>query len=403
MTETGTEAKQEKLPGIRHVVAVASGKGGVGKSTVTTNLALALAQGGKKVGVVDADILGPSIPTMFGLPKGTPPRMEGEQALPYEAHGVKVISMAMLTGDDEPAILRGPMVTRYLQMFIHGVAWGDLDVLLLDLPPGTGDVQLSLAQSTPLSGAVIVTTPQKVSRNIARRGLRMFERVQVPILGIVENMSTLLCGECGHAMAVFGKDGGKEMAEEIGVPFLGAIPLDGAVVESGDNGQPIVANLPESPVTKAYQALAATVWETVDQDASEGIDTFVWQWEADEPAPPWLPGAVLGKEGEKNVPVGFLKKDPATMSVLFQDGKRHDFSVRDLRLACPCAACVEETTGRKILVESQVPEDIQPKVVVTVGNYAVTIGWSDGHETGIYSYDLLRKIGDRIESGAIAV
>lgn len=393
----------EKLPGIRHIVAIASGKGGVGKSTVSANLALALARSGQRVGIVDCDILGPSIPTMMGIPKGTAPRMEGEKAVPEERHGVKVMSMAMLTGDDEPAILRGPMVTRYLQMFVRGVAWGDLDYLLLDLPPGTGDVQLTLAQSTPLSGAVIVTTPQRVSLNIARRGLRMFERVQVPILGVVENMSTLHCPECSHPIDVFGAGGGKDMAEEVGVSFLGAIPLDGAVVRSGDAGRPIVAEDPESPVTRAYQALAVALEEALSGQGKRVIDTFVWQWEANEPPPPWHPEAAVGQGGDPVVPVGFKKSNDRTLGVVWQDGKRSDFDVRDLRLACPCAQCVEETTGRRMLDPASVPAEIMPNVVVTVGTYAISIGWSDGHETGIYSYDLLRRLDDMTEKGALEV
>lgn len=393
----------EKLPGIQNIIAIASGKGGVGKSTVAVNLALALAKTGKTVGVVDCDILGPSIPTMLGVPVGTPPRMSGDKAIPQEAHGVKLMSMAMLTGDDEPAILRGPMVTRYLQMFVRGVEWGEVDFLLLDLPPGTGDVQLTLAQSTPLSGAVIVTTPQRVSLNIARRGLRMFQRVQVPILGVVENMSTLHCPECDHAIDVFGAGGGKDMAEELSVPFLGSIPLDGAVVISGDAGTPIYSGDPEGAVGKAYTRLAEAVTEVLGTQGQKVIESFVWQWESNEPAPPWEPKAIVGGGGEANVPVGFKKSDDTTLSVLWQDGKQMDYQVRDLRLACPCAQCVEEATGKILLDPATVSEDVHPEVVVTVGSYAVSIGWTDGHETGIYSFDLLRSIGERMERGAMAV
>ncbi len=393
----------EKLPGIRNIVAVASGKGGVGKSTVTVNLALALTARGQKVGIVDCDILGPSIPTMMGVPVGTPPQMDGDKAVPTEAHGVKVMSMAMLTGDDEPAILRGPMVTRYLQMFVRGVEWGDIDTLLLDLPPGTGDVQLTLAQSTPLSGSVVVTTPQRVSLNIARRGLRMFQRVQVPILGVVENMSALNCPECDHSIDIFGAGGGRDMAMEVGVPFLGAIPLDGKVVLSGDTGTPIAADQPDSPVGKAYANLAQALEESLATQGKKVIESFVWQWESNDPAPPFEPSAVMGKTGDASTPVGFKKTDASEMTVLWQDGKEHQFGVRDLRLACPCAACVEETTGRPLLDPETVPSDVRPEVVVTVGSYAVSVGWTDGHETGIYSFDLLRQLGDRMERGALSV
>ena len=191
-------ARREKLPGIRHIIAVGSGKGGVGKSTVSVNLAFALQESGGRVGLVDADILGPSIPGMLGIPSGQPPAMTPDQKIvPVDRHRLKVVSMGMLTGDDSPAIMRGPMVSKYLRMFVSNVQWGNLDYLILDLPPGTGDTQLTLAQSFPLSGAVIVTTPQDVSLKIARRGLRMFETVHVPILGIIENMSTFTCPHCG--------------------------------------------------------------------------------------------------------------------------------------------------------------------------------------------------------------
>ncbi|NDP49491.1 MAG: Mrp/NBP35 family ATP-binding protein, partial [Sulfuriferula multivorans] len=215
----------DKLPGIRHIIAVGSGKGGVGKSTVSVNLALALHQLGARVGLVDADILGPSIPGMLGIATDQPPAMTAEgRMIPAERHGLKVVSMGMLTGDDNPAVLRGPMVGKYLKMFVGGVQWGALDYLILDLPPGTGDTQLTLAQSMPLSGVVIVTTPQVVSLKIARRGLRMFEKVQVKILGLVENMRTFTCPHCGENTDIFRHGGGEAMSEELGVPFLGALP-----------------------------------------------------------------------------------------------------------------------------------------------------------------------------------
>lgn len=201
----------EKLPGIRHIIAVGSGKGGVGKSTVSTNLALALQQTGANVGLVDADILGPSICGMLGINTSGQPAMTAEgKMIPAQRFGLKVVSMAMFTGDDTPAVLRGPMVTKYLRLFTAGVEWGNLDYLILDLPPGTGDTQLTIAQSTPLSGVVIVTTPQAVSLKIARRGLRMFQKVHVPILGIVENMRTFTCPHCGETTDIFRHGGGHQ-------------------------------------------------------------------------------------------------------------------------------------------------------------------------------------------------
>jgi len=230
--ETPRRAPRKALA-IEHIVAVASAKGGVGKSTVAVNVALTLHELGLHVGIVDADILGPSVPTMLGIPAGEHPPLDGPVITPPQWHGVKVISMGMLTGADQPAILRGPMVSKYMQLFFQGVAWGQLDCLVVDLPPGTGDTQLTLAQQIPLSGAIIVTTPQDVSLNVARRGLRMFQKLNVPILGIVENMSGFVCPHCSKTTDVFRSGGGLRMGRELGVPFLGAVPLDQEIVVSG--------------------------------------------------------------------------------------------------------------------------------------------------------------------------
>src|SRR6056297_1077558 len=257
------------------MIAISSGKGGVGKSTVTANVAVAMAMDGLAVGVVDADVYGPSIPGMLGIPGGKPSMTPEGLVIPAEAHGVKVISMAMLTDDDQPAILRAPMVTKYLQMFVRQVEWGALDLLLLDLPPGTGDVQLTLAQAFPLSGAVVVSTPQDVSLKIARRGLRMMEQVNVPILGVIENMSGFTCPSCGTLTHIFHDGGGAAIAQELGVAFLGKVPLDPNVVDSGDAGTPLVGAAPGSPAAAAYRQIAATLGGQVPE--ADGIATpFAW-------------------------------------------------------------------------------------------------------------------------------
>ena len=252
------------LEDVKSIVAVASGKGGVGKSTVATNLALALSAGGSAVGLLDADIYGPSIPLMLGINK-TPSVTPERKLIPLERHGVKLVSMGFLTNDDSPVIWRGPMVHGIVQQFLSDVLWGELDYLIIDLPPGTGDAQLTLTQLAPLSGAVIVTTPQDVALIDARKGLKMFERVSVPVLGIIENMSTFVCPHCGKETDIFAAGGGERCAAELGVPFLGKIPIDAAVRAAGDGGTPLVAAQPDHPVSKAYRDIAERLVAPLDE------------------------------------------------------------------------------------------------------------------------------------------
>ena len=387
-------AGPEKLPGIRHIIAVGSGKGGVGKSTVSVNLSLALKQRGWRVGLVDADILGPSIPGMLGIPTGEPPEMTADsRMIPAQRYGLKVVSMGMLTGDDQPAVLRGPMVGKYLKMFVAGVQWGELDCLILDLPPGTGDTQLTLAQSMPLSGVVIVTTPQAVSLKIARRGLRMFEKVQVPILGIVENMRSFSCPHCGETTDIFRHGGGEQMSAEIGVPFLGALPIDAEVVTCGDEGCPIVVAQPKSVSARVYSAIADALLAQL-QASVTGLKAFVWKWDSNEGAPAWMEGAVQ-PSGAHNIPVGLRRRDARTLSLLWQDGRHDDLDVRDLRLACRCALCVEEMSGRKLLDPQTVRADVSPRQITSIGHYAIQFDWNDGHNSGIYAFNDLRDLGER--------
>jgi ATP-binding protein involved in chromosome partitioning len=256
--QSGTSKRTELLQGVRHIVAVASGKGGVGKSTATANLAVALAETGAKVGVLDADIYGPSMSLMFGVIEA-PVINENKKLVPVTVRGIKVVSMAMFDDGEKPVVWRGPMVAQMIQNFTHNVVWGELDYLLVDMPPGTGDVQLTLTQSAPLSGAVILTTPQEVSALDAKKGLQMFRKVNVPVLGVVENMSYFVCDGCSKKHYIFRRGGGQRIAESLGAPFLGEIPLEPEVAEGGDAGTPIVERRPDSPAAKAYKAVAASI------------------------------------------------------------------------------------------------------------------------------------------------
>ncbi len=243
------------LPNVAHVLAVASGKGGVGKSTVAVNLALALKMQGTRVGLMDADIYGPSVPRMMGVPNVID---QATTPLPLERYGIKLMSMGFLVPPSQAVIWRGPMVHKAVSDFLTRVDWGDLDFLVIDLPPGTGDAQITLSQTAPLSGAVIVTMPQEVSLTVALRGLEMFRQVRVPVLGVVENMSYYV-GDDGKRVALFGEGGGKKLAAEAGVPLLGEVPIDPRVAECGDAGEPVVSKYPDSPAARAYQEVAAAV------------------------------------------------------------------------------------------------------------------------------------------------
>lgn len=243
-----------KLKGIRNVVAIASGKGGVGKSTVSVNLAVALAKEGARVGLMDADVYGPNVPLMMGL--AGKPRIEGQRLLPLEKYGVKVISMGFLVPEDQAVIWRGPMLHGTIQQFLGDVAWGELDYLLVDLPPGTGDVQLSLSQAVPMTGAVMVTTPQAVSLQDVRKGIAMFQKVRVPLLGLIENMSYFVCSHCQTRTEIFSHGGGRKAAESLGIKFLGEVPIDTRVREGSDGGNPIVLAAPDSEAAKSLFQIA---------------------------------------------------------------------------------------------------------------------------------------------------
>jgi ATP-binding protein involved in chromosome partitioning len=246
-----------EMPHLGRVLAVSSGKGGVGKSTVSANLAVALARAGRRVGLMDADIYGPDIPRMMGVDQK--PEVHDQKIQPLAAHGVKLMSLGLIVERDAPAIWRGPIIMKVIQQFVRDVAWGELDYFLVDLPPGTGDAQLSLAQTVPIRGAVIVTTPQEVAVGDSLRGARMFERVGVPVLGVIENMSDFVCPHCGARSEIFRAGGGMRLADELGVPLLGQVPLQAQLADFADAGRPIVVAQPDSPAARALDAIARRV------------------------------------------------------------------------------------------------------------------------------------------------
>ena len=256
--EGGTAPSPAGIPGVTSIIAVASGKGGVGKSTTAVNLALGLRDLGLKVGILDADIYGPSMPKLLAI-REKPQTVGGNRLKPIERHGMQVMSIGFLIEEETPMIWRGPMVMSALTQMLREVEWGTLDVMVVDMPPGTGDAQLTMAQQVPLKGAVIVSTPQDLALIDARRGIAMFRRVNVPVLGIVENMSTFICPHCGERSDIFGHGGARAEAERLGVPFLGEVPLHMDIREKSDSGQPVVATVPDGPHAKAYRAIAARV------------------------------------------------------------------------------------------------------------------------------------------------
>ena len=261
------------VPGIKNIIAVASGKGGVGKSTTAVNLALALAAEGATVGMLDADIYGPSQPLMLGI-TGRPSSKDGKSMEPMEGHGVQAMSVGFLIEQDTPMVWRGPMVTQALEQLLTETRWRDLDYLVVDLPPGTGDIQLTLAQKVPVTGAVIVTTPQDIALIDARKGLKMFEKVGIPIIGIVENMAIHICSSCGHAEHIFGSGGGERMSSDYGVELLGSLPLDIRIREQADSGKPTVVSDPDGPVAAIYRDVARKVAARIAKQSEDRTSVF---------------------------------------------------------------------------------------------------------------------------------
>jgi ATP-binding protein involved in chromosome partitioning len=355
------------IPGIKHLIAVASGKGGVGKSTTAVNLALGLQAIGLKAGIMDADMYGPSQPRLLGL-SGKPHVTEQNKLKPMEAYGLKAMSMGFMVDEGTPIVWRGPMVVQALNQMLREVTWGNLDALIIDMPPGTGDVQLTMAQQVPLSGAVIVSTPQDLALIDARKGLAMFQRVNVPVLGLIENMSYFLCPSCGTRSDIFGHGGAELEAQKLGLPFLGGVPLHMDIRERSDSGRPIVATASDSPQALIYREIAAKVWGEVQKAAG-----------AAEKAPDLMvsPGSDV-------------------LHVAFDGGEKFDLPAEMLRVMSPSAEVQGHSPDQRVTVARK--KSVRILELRPVGNYAVRIVFDDKHDTGLFTWDYLRTLGREKES-----
>jgi ATP-binding protein involved in chromosome partitioning len=349
------------VPGIKHMIAVASGKGGVGKSTTAVNLALAFQANGLKAGILDADVYGPSQPKLLGL-TGRPELGPDKKLTPMLGYGLKCMSMGFMVDEATPVIWRGPMVVQALTQMLRDVDWGELDVLVIYMPPGTGDVQLTMVQQVPLSGAVIVSTPQDLALIDARKGLNMFRRTDVPVLGIIENMSYFVCTKCGERHEIFGHGGAEAEAKALDVPFLGAVPLHVDIRRRSDAGEPIVATEPDSLHAQVFAEIAAKAWTEVL--ASEGR----------RPEPPKL------------VPVD----DGRALDVTFAK-ESHHLPAEMLRVMSPSAEVQGHSPEERVTVGGK--RNVRIVGLSPIGNYAVRIKFDDGHDTGLYTWDYLERLG----------
>lgn len=355
---------------VKNIVAIGSGKGGVGKSTVSTELAVSLASRGYKVGLMDADIYGPSQPAMLGASDEDRKNLKtvGNALVPIEKHGVSFMSMGLLGKKDMPVIWRAPMAQKIIQQFLGGIMWGELDFLLIDLPPGTGDVQITLAQQANLTGAVIVSTPQNMALKIAEKGLKMFNEVNVPIIGLVENMSGFVCPHCDKETEIFKKGGGEGMSDGLNVPFLGAVPLDPQIMGSLDDGNPLENIKKNSPT---YQSI-----ENVTKNFLESLEKTV-------------------KESNKLTPENVSLGEGDSLEIEWKDGASGKWKATTLRYYCPCASCVDEDTGVRKIKMDDISLDIKILSAKPVGRYGINLQFSDQHKTGIYRFDLLKDFKEK--------
>jgi ATP-binding protein involved in chromosome partitioning len=359
----GGGARTLELLGIRHLIAVASGKGGVGKSTVAVNLALGLHAMGLKAGILDADVYGPSQPRLLGL-TGRPELAGPNRLRPMQAYGLKAMSMGFLVEEETPLILRGPMVVGAFTQMLRDVAWGELDALIIDMPPGTGDLQLSMAQQVSLSGAVIVCTPQDLALLDARKGLNMFRRVDVPVLGIIENMSTFVCPKCGERTDIFGHGGARREAEKLGIPFLGAVPLDMDIRVRSDEGRPVVATDPDGPHARVFREIAENTW-----------------------------AALQGGAGARAAPPDVeIAADGAELRVAFAGAAPFALTAEMLRVMSPSAEVQGHSPEQRVTVGRK--RNVRIRELRPVGNYAVRIVFDDGHDTGLYTWAYLQTLND---------
>jgi ATP-binding protein involved in chromosome partitioning len=348
-----------EVAGIKHMIAVASGKGGVGKSTTAVNLALGLKAIGLDAGILDADIYGPSQPRLLGL-SGRPQLAKGNVLRPMQGHGLKAMSMGFMVDEGTPIIWRGPMVVSALTQMLRDVEWGNLDVLVIDMPPGTGDVQLTIAQQVPLAGAIIVSTPQDLALIDARKGLNMFRKVDVPVLGIVENMSYFVCPRCGERSDIFGHGGAEAEALKLGVPFLGAVPLHMDIRTTSDEGRPIVASSPDSVQAQIFRDIASKAWSELQGNERLG--------------PPKLD----------------ITPDRGALAVAFSGVEPFKLSAEMLRVMSPSAEVQGHSPEQRVTVAQK--RNVKIKDLKPVGNYAVRIVFDDGHDTGLFSWSYLATL-----------